>query len=313
MTRILPLALALIVTIRAHGEPAGLASPLSVRELARGVWVHAPAVAEASPDNRGDIANIGFVIGTRCAAVIDTGGSRAVGDALLAALRLRTPLPVCYVINTHVHPDHVFGNAAFVAAGTQIVGHARLQAAMADRADSYHRALAAQVGADAAARSPLVPPDLEVSIGQERRLDLGGRALIVEAWPTAHTDSDITVTDSASDTLWTGDLLFVEHIPVIDGSLRGWLGVLDALSARKPAHVVPGHGRVDPDWSIALADEARYLQVIASDVRAALKVNRTLAQTLERAGLTERGRWKLFSEFHPRNITTCFTELEWED
>lgn len=313
MSRCLPLVLALGFAASAHAEPAGRAQALSVRELAHGVWVHAPEIAEATPDNRGDIANIGFVIGTRCAAVIDTGGSRAVGEALLAALRRRTALPVCYVINTHVHPDHVFGNSAFTAAGTQFVGHARLPAAMAARADSYHRTLAEQVGPEAAELSPLVPPDLGVEIGHPQRLDLGGRELVVEAWPTAHTDSDLTVTDSGSNTLWTGDLLFVEHVPVLDGSLRGWLDALVTLADRHPAHVVPGHGRPDPDWQGALAEEARYLHVIASDVRAALKINRTLTQTLERAGLSERGRWRLFQDYHLRNITACYTELEWED
>ena len=53
--------------------------------------------------------------------------------------------------------------------------------------------------------------------------------------------------------------------------------------------------------------------MIASDVRAALKLNRSLAQTLERAGLSERGRWRLFADFHLRNLTACYTELEWED
>ena len=46
---------------------------------------------------------------------------------------------------------------------------------------------------------------------------------MIEAQPAAHTDNDLTVFDRNSGTLWTGDLVFLDHIPVLDGSLKGWL------------------------------------------------------------------------------------------
>lgn len=287
------------------------ASTFATQPVAEGVYVHVGAQADANPENRGDIANISFVIGNRCAAVIDTGGSRAVGAALLDALRAQTRVPVCYVINTHMHPDHLFGNGAFATIDeVQFVGHRKLAPALAARRDNYLRVLEDQIGARAA-DNPLIPTNSPIDSTQQ--LDLGGRTLTLQPWPTAHTDNDLTVYDDKTGTLWTGDLLFVGRIPVIDGSVIGWRKAIDSLHEQTPRHVVPGHGPIDPPWPAALEDETRYLDQLTTEVRAALKQGRTLAQTIESAGNIERPHWLLFDDYNRRNATACYTELEWEE
>lgn len=279
-------------------------------EIAAGVYVQAGAQADAGPANRGAIANIGFIVGSRCVAVIDTGGSPAVGRALRDSIRRATPLPVCYVVNTHVHPDHVFGNVAFRADRPEFVGHARLAAAMGARGRVYLAALERALGADAAG-AELVAPTLAVE--RDATLDLGGRKLRLRAWPTAHTDNDLTVFDERTGTLWLSDLLFVERIPVVDGSLRGWLEVLSELKRVAARRVVPGHGGVTGDWPGALAEQERYLRRLLAETRSALRAKKTLQQAVDTVGGEERNRWLLFDAYHRRNVTAAFAELEWEE
>jgi quinoprotein relay system zinc metallohydrolase 2 len=289
---------------------AAAGDALPVTEIAAGIHVHVGAQAEASPSNHGAIANIGFIVGSRCVAVIDTGGSPEVGRSLRAAVRQVTPLPVCFVVNTHVHPDHVLGNAAFVADRPEFVGHAKLAAAMAARGRVYLAAAKRILGPDAA-DAEIIPPTRAVT--GRAALDLGDRTLELRAWPTAHTDHDLTVFDERTGTLWLSDLLFIERIPVVDGSLRGWLQVLADLQRFNARRVVPGHGNVTGDWPGASAAQERYLRALLSETRAALRARKTLPEAVETIGAGGHDQWLLFDAFHRRNVTAAFAELEWEE
>ena len=286
-------------------------SPLAVRQVAPGVFVHQGAHEEMTAANMGAIANTGFIVGERCVAVIDTGGSLENGRRLRLSISHETSLPVCYVINTHVHPDHVFGNAAFKRDAPAFVGHEHLAAAMLARREHYRRSLARLLGERAASGSELIAPTQAVA--SDMSIDLGGRVLELHAWPTAHTDTDLTVLDRASGTLWLGDLLFERRVPSLDGSLKGWLAAMESLRGVPARLVIPGHGAPSADWPGAMRDQERYLRALLRDVRQAIKDKKTLSQAVADAAGDERPRWLLFDDYHPRNVTAAYTELEWDD
>jgi len=184
-----------------------------------------------------------------------------------------------------------------------------LPQALAVRGPLYRDAFRRLMGPQLIDEVKLIAPTLTVAGGL--RLDLGQRMLTLRSWRTAHSDSDLTVLDEASGTLFAGDMVFLRHVPVLDGSIRGWLAALDELAAIPAKRVVPGHGPV-ADWPGALADERRYLERLAEDTRSLIARGVPLARAVETAGAGEKLQWELFEEYNARNATAAYSQLEWE-
>ncbi len=284
--------------------------PLKMVEISAGVFVARGAIETADQENQGHIANIGFVVGSTAVAIIDTGGSRLVGARLRAAVKIRTNLPIKYVINSHMHPDHILGNIAFLPDEPEFVGHHKLAAAIAARASGYLEANGALLGEDVFAGTRIIAPTMPIT--KIRKLDLGNVVLRLEPMRTAHTDNDLTVVDEKSGIAWLGDLLFSGHLPVVDGSLNGWLKVVERLAGEKFTAVVPGHGPIQLDWPQAAEQQVAYLRKLRKDVRKLISDGRTLGEALKLVEPPARSSWQLVDEFHRRNISAAFAELEWE-
>src|SRR5262249_22151203 len=219
--------------------------PLALAEVAPGIHVSQGVHAEATADNLGAIANVAFIVGNAGVAVLDSGGCALWGQRLREAIRGVTPLPVRYLVNSHVHPDHIFGNAAFQADAPEIIGHAKLAAALAARGAFYRERVRDALGPLAAGTEVVPPPR---TVADRLEIDLGDRLLRLQAHSTAHTDNDLSVLDLATGTLLPADLLFMQRTPAIDGSLNGWLAVTDELRRIPAARVVPGPGPIVAGW-----------------------------------------------------------------
>ena len=152
------------------------------------------------------------------------------------------------------------------------------------------------------------------------QLDLGDRKLTLAAWETAHTNQDLTVFDHTSQTLITGDLLFVKHIPVIGGSLNGWIKVTKQLinffeklpNEQYGKKIIPGHGPVQNDVR-GLENQLNYLVNLKRSVQEAVRDNISLQEAMKSINFESTGVWQISENYSKRNISAAYAELEWED
>lgn len=192
------------------------------------------------------LLNVGLVIGTERAVVIDTGAGPRHAGGILEAVRDRTDLPLT-VVNTHAHFDHWFGNAVFASAGvTEFWAHeacARQIEATGDR----QRPLVAEAEPEMAANDG---PDTAAVVPAHRvahrtvALDLGDRQVQLFHLGRGHTDHDLLV--GADAAVFAGDLVEEGADPAFEDSYPAeWVATLERLIRLHSIYdvFIPGHGK----------------------------------------------------------------------
>ena len=280
-----------------------------VDEMLPGIYVHIGKHLDVDEGYDGDICNFGFIVGDKAIAVIDSGGSYETALKLKKYIDEHYKKPIKYLINTHPHLDHIYGNIVFDSA--TIIGHQNLIKGVISRRDIYHRLNGKYLGKISAKQSPLVLPSELVPINQPLDIDLGGRKITLTAYREAHTEADLTVYDHQSKTLWTGDLVFRERTPVIDGNIHGFIEVLQGLANEDIQLVIPGHGK-PASKKLSFDPILKYLVVLRDDVRKLIDEGQTLEYAIENAAASEKGKWLLFDIQNKRNVNMIYPMMEWE-
>lgn len=294
----------LLTTLLLVAASAGAQEVFRVEPLAEGVWA---GIVLERPDAYA-FANSLVVEGEDGILVVDTQQSPTAARALIREIRARSDRPVRWVVNTHEHGDHVWGNVAYREAFPAVVfvGHAALARELEgeglDRlseerervdavVDARRRALAeaergtgdAAIGEEEVERlrwslrvNRAYREDLDglplippdVEVDDSLTLDLGDREVRVLALGPAHTRTDVAVWLPESGILAAGDLV-EEGFPWFgDADPRGWAEALDVLSALRPRILLPAHGGVQRDGRL-LETERRFLRALVREVEEA--------------------------------------------
>jgi glyoxylase-like metal-dependent hydrolase (beta-lactamase superfamily II) len=191
--------------------------------------------------------NVGVVLGESGALVVDTRASHREADQLVEELKTLTRLPLAWVVNTHWHWDHVFGNSRF--GGADIWGHRLCREALVERpGEMIQGALDwlredGDMLADEIEHVVIVPPGLVFD--EAATIDLGGRNVELTYHGLAHTDADIVIRVPDSGVAFFGDLLEQGAPPNFGDSYPlAWPHTLSAAMSSWDGLIVPGHGDV---------------------------------------------------------------------
>jgi len=174
--------------------------------------------------------NVGLSVGSDGVAMIDNGVSSVI-DILKAEIAEITDQPIDYMINTHIHGDHIGNNHVFGKDGAKIVSHENLR-------DSLVK--------DEKNGGPVSFPVL--TFNDRMTIHLNGDAAQIVHFDRAHTDGDAVVYFKNDNVLHTGDIMFNNLFPFIDGNNGGTLdGVTRALEgiaemSNDQTKIIPGHG-----------------------------------------------------------------------
>ena len=215
--------------------------------------------------------NIGAIVGDDGVLIVDTRASHRQADELRRDLRAITSLPVTEVVNTHMHWDHVFGNARFRPA--PIRGHERCAAALRANGEAQRAALPDRYPelVDEFAEVEIVPPDR--TFDERATVTWGGRSVELRHLGRGHTDNDIVVVvpgprPDAPEVVFAGDLLENGAPPWFGDSFPlDWPATAEAIVALMGTLVVPGHGDLgDRGFAAGQAAELRAIAELARRV-----------------------------------------------
>jgi glyoxylase-like metal-dependent hydrolase (beta-lactamase superfamily II) len=275
--------------------------------VAPGVYVQRGAMAAASTANRGAVANLGVLIGPTGVIVVNTGSSRAHGEALLAAVARLTDKPVVLAIDTQASPDQVLGNSAFSSRGIAVLAHRDTDSFMREKCDACVADVKSKADNDALASTQVAWPTRLIEGSQT--LSAGGRTLQILYLGWTKQPGCLAVLDTSSGALFTGDMASFGVVPQTQLShLPAWIEALGELQALAPSIVVPSHGAPGP--SSELAPMRQYLQLLLDNTRAAYARGDGLMETVEQLSLPQFRGWALYDAHHRRNVHFTYLQIE---
>jgi glyoxylase-like metal-dependent hydrolase (beta-lactamase superfamily II) len=221
-------------------------------------------VKGASPQNSFG-ANAGIIIGKDGVVVVDTLTSAKEARRFIQDIRKVSDKPIRYVVNTHYHLDHAFGNSEFEKMGAVIISHAADKMNMeATGEGTLKNAKGYGLTEDDMAGTEIAYPVL--SFTEKMQVDLSDRKVELLYFGPSHTGGSIMVYLPDQKILFAGDILFTGYHPFIaEGDLKGWLHVLDRIMALDVVTIIPGHGPVSTKQDVA--DMKNYLIIFDKKAR----------------------------------------------
>ncbi len=288
---------------------AAMAGALEVQPVTDGVWALVGPNRQRDPENLANNATFGVVVTGDGVVLIDPGGSWNGAREIHDIIARITDQQVRYVIDTGGQDHRWLGNGYWQAQGATVIASAAADADQRDRGSQQMSGLAMLLG-DALAGTD--PAGADIIFDDHYALNVGGLTFDIVHPGPAHTPGDSFVWLEARNTVFTGDIVFVERILGVAGQsdVKSWIAAFDAVADTAAAHVVPGHGhattmararRDTRDYLTNLRTRIGALIEAGGDIIAAPKIDQSAFADLEQ-----------FDALAGRNAQATFEQMEWE-
>ncbi|WP_375750077.1 MBL fold metallo-hydrolase [Vibrio sp. HN007] len=223
--------------------------------------------------------NLGLLVGDEGVLLIDSGLKKA-ANVTLEAVEKVAGREVDFVINTHIHADHLAGNFVFAEKGATIIAHENTRKALLKDEKFNKKGLP------------------HVAITDKTSLHLNGQTIELITIPDAHTDSDIIIYFPEANVIHAGDMVFKNIFPNID--LRNG-GDIDRFIAGQylildlgddDTKIIPGHGTLATKADIKAGIDM--LTGAKNSIKSMIDKGMNLEEILKQKPLEKYNEWSWF-------------------
>jgi glyoxylase-like metal-dependent hydrolase (beta-lactamase superfamily II) len=286
-----------------------LAQDLQVQNVTDGIWALVGKHEQRNPDNLANNATFGLIDTADGAVLIDPGGSWAGAKALHETIKGITDSPVKYVINTGGQDHRWLGNDYWQDNGAIVIASANAVADQNERASMQMTMLRALLK-DTLDKTE--PSAADQTFDTLHEFTLGGLDIEIHHPGAAHTPGDSFVWVPSKQTVFTGDIVYVERVLGLgsQSSISEWPTSFQAFAALNPTHIVPGHGRATT-LEMATAQTYDYLMNLRAQIGALLDTDGTIidAPKIDQSAFASLEQ---FDSLAGRNAQQAFEQMEWE-
>lgn len=284
-----------------------------LHELGDGLYAY------LQPDGGWGWSNAGLICSGEHSLLVDTlydlKLTREMLDAMAPVLDVS---PIGAAVNTHANPDHCFGNQLLPGAA-EIYASAAAAAEMDELSPQVLQALKSAPGMPAElaefvthAFGPFEFEGIELrhpttTFDGRLEVTVGDRAITFLELGPAHTRGDVIVHVGDADTVFTGDLLFIDGTPMIWASLTNWIAACDRILELGASVLVPGHGPVTD--ASGVRDVRRYLHHVRDAARECFDAGLDATAAANEIDTSEFADWG-DRERIAANVVAAYRELD---
>lgn len=280
---------------------------LKPHKVAEGIYCYFGKPEAMDRNNNGNMVNACFVDMGKEWLVIDSGPTYLYAKEASEQISRIKPLPITYVVNTHVHDDHWLGNGYFIEHGATILGsesfddinvHQKTRMQNRISEEAYHATI------------PVLP---QGTVKADKTIIISDKTVILKhVEEKAHTAGDLYIHLPSHKAVFAGDLVFNDRLPSLrDGDINGWISALEKIKTMDIEVLVGGHGyRTDRD---SLDLTLNYLKELKIGIREVLDNGGDITDAVRKLEMPDYSKEGMYDDLHKANINAAFQMLEWSD